>query len=137
MPPQPLHDHRHRKDAFFNGLLGNTDPQKTETITKPKDTTVHNFRQTYGEPFGWKGRIINGADLNVDVNKDWGPWYVVEDGRVTDRAGHLDHFSIFTNPGVHEEIAWRAAAAYIRRVVSEVQANPGKKPWARRKGEHW
>ncbi|MBN2583972.1 MAG: hypothetical protein JXL80_12975 [Planctomycetes bacterium] len=115
---------------------GNTDASTSETIAKPDGTKVENFRQTYGEPWGWRGRVVSGADVNIDVNRDWG-FYAVENGRATNKQVFLNHFTIFTEPGIQREIAKRPAWAYADRVMAEVRAHPDYKPWHRKAGEYW
>ena len=37
------------------------------SISKPQDSFVDNYYQSRGEPFGWRGRYINGADENTEL----------------------------------------------------------------------
>ena len=104
------------------GLLGldmfsiNYGAAGSVTISKPQNTWVQNFRQTIDL---WKGRYVNGADLNVDVNRFFGTT--------------LKHMDVFRNAEVRDLVAHKAAAAYYYRVKEESRP----KPWFRKEGEYW
>lgn len=101
-------------------IIGNKDAGTTETIVKPASCGVANFRQTTGKPFGWKGRILEGASINVDVNNDAQiPGLDIPNPM---QGKNLDHFQTFYDDAARKIYAQLIAKAYVWKVKEEKQA---------------
>jgi RHS repeat-associated protein len=100
--------------------VGNMDSNKTETIEKPASCAVANFRQTTGQPLGWKGRILAGASINVDVNKD----ATISGLNIANpmQGKNLSHFGIFYDAEARKVYAKTVAKAYVWKAKKEKQA---------------
>jgi RHS repeat-associated protein len=107
--------------------LGNTNRNETKTVTKPAGTGIGNFRQTIGEPFGWKGMILQGASINVNVNQDATiPGLDIPNPM---QGKKLDHFGIFYDPAARSVYSQVVAKAYVWYANEEKQAKllePGR-----------
>lgn len=101
-------------------LIGDRDASKTETITRPASCGVANFRQTNGKTLGWKGRILQGASINVDVNEDAQiPGLNIANPM---KGKGLDHFQTFYDANARKVYAQIIAKAYVWKVKEEKQA---------------
>jgi hypothetical protein len=107
------------RTSYLNPF-GNTDAGTTEAVTKPASCAVANFRQTIGVPLGWKGRILQGASINVDVNPDAQiPGLNIANPM---QGKNLNHFQSFYDPAARKVYAQVIAKAYVWKVKEEKQA---------------